>query len=238
MDPYAPVAVCVKSVWISLFPCMTKVTFGSILMAIYSVIPVLIPLLLLIKLFWRRDTSSLLGLLFLGIIMLMTEGILKHIVKQSRPVGSCDCSYGMPSSHSATSYGFLVWIYLEVGFPLTGFGSVMGANGWASPQYRRIVYLVSSTVSFVPVPFSRVYFLYHTVSQVLVGILIGSILALAWFGFLRGFLVPKNWLDKLVLLRPFRVVRATNDCRPRPAQINNQGLAEMDEWDARSINEP
>jgi dolichyldiphosphatase len=217
---------------------MGKVTFGSLLMALYSIIPVLIPLLLLIRLIWRRDTSSLLAFAFLGLIMLCSEGILKHLVKQARPLGSCDCSYGMPSSHSATSYGFLAWIYLEVGFPLVGFERVAVARGWANPQYRRVVYLVSSTVSFVPVPFSRVYFLYHTVAQVLVGILVGVILALSWFGILRGLVVPKNWLDKLVLLRPFRLVRAINDYRPRPSQFNNGNMAELDAWETRDLGEP
>jgi membrane-associated phospholipid phosphatase len=234
MDPTVPVAACVKSLWASLFPCYHNVTFGSVIMIIYSLIPVILPILLLVKLCWRRDTSSLLGIGFLGLIMLFSEGILKHLVKQTRPIGSCDCSYGMPSSHSATSYGFLVWIYLEVGFPIAGFEKLNGARGWSNPQYRRVVYLVTSTVSFVPVPFSRVYFLYHSVAQVLVGIIVGSILALGWFGFLRGLIVPKSWLDKLVLLRPFRLIRAINDYRPRPIQYSNSSMAELEAWETRS----
>jgi membrane-associated phospholipid phosphatase len=185
-------------------------------MIIYSMIPVIVPLLLLGWLIWKRNTSSLLALIFLGIVMLFSEGLFKHIIKQARPVGSCDCSFGMPSSHSATSYGFLVWIYLEVGFPLGGFEKFTAAREWTTAQYRRVIYLVVSTISFVPVPFSRVYFLYHTVGQVIFGIVLGTVLALAWFGFIRGLLVPKNWLDKLVQLRPFRVIRAVNDYRPRP----------------------
>jgi len=232
MDPLTPVATCVSSIWTSLWPCYHSITFGSVVMLIYSMIPVIVPVLVLVKLLWRRETSSLLVMLFIGAIMLVCEGILKHAVKQERPAGSCDCSYGMPSSHSATSYGLLVWTYLEVGFPIAGFEIASGARGWSNPQFRRVTYLVTSTVSFVPVPFSRVYFLYHTVAQVLVGILVGAILALAWFGFLRGMVVPKAWLDKLVMLRPFRAIRATNDYSPRPLQFNSSSpdMEEMDQY--------
>ena len=248
MDPTTPVTKCVASIWISLFPCYTHVTFGSVIMIIYSLLPTLLPVVILGVLIWKRNTSSVLSLLFLGIIMLVCEAFLKSVIRQARPTGSCDCSHGMPSSHSATSYGFLVWIYLELGFPLAGLDTISHARGWDNPQYRRLTYLAIATICFVPVPFSRVYFRYHSVSQVLVGILVGTVLALGWFGFLRGFLVPKAWLDKLVQLRPFRVIRAINDYRPRQlnsfngalspaaATYGNNELAEMDLWGSRSMD--
>lgn len=247
MDPSTPVVVCVKSIWVSLFPCYSTVSFGSVIMIIYSILPTLLPVFILGFLIWKRNTSSLLALLFLGLIMLVCEAFLKNVIRQARPMGSCDCSHGMPSSHSATSYGFLVWIYLELGFPLAGLDVISQSRGWENPQYRRLAYLALATICFVPVPFSRVYFRYHSVSQVLVGILVGSILALSWFGLLRGLLVPKNWLDKLVQLRPFRAIRAVNDYRPRvntfggqltpaSATYGNNELAEMDFWRTRSMD--
>ena len=247
MDTSVPVIKCVTSVWVSLFPCYTSVTFGSIVMMIYSVLPTLLPVLILAVMIWKRNTSSLLALIFLGLIMLVCEAILKNAVRQARPTGSCDCTYGMPSSHSATSFGFLVWIYLELGFPLSGIEVVSTARGWDNPQYRRLAYLAIATICFVPVPFSRVYFHYHTVGQVLAGIFVGTILALGWFGLLRGILVPKAWLDKFVQLRPFRIIRAINDYRPQPnsfisqtspasATYGNNELAEMDLWGSRTMD--
>lgn len=236
LGPIAPVApACIASVWVSLFPCYGTLSFVSFLMIIYSLIPLIFPLLIAVRLIWKRQTTPALALVFLGIIMLICEGILKHAIKQPRPVGSCDCSYGMPSSHSATSYGFLVWIYLEVGFPLGGFRPAPGSKGWQNPVIRRVVYLAAATVAFVPVPFSRVYFLYHSISQVLVGILVGSVLALCWFGLLRGLIAPKNWLDKLVELRPFRFIKASNDYRIRPLQQSSSGSIQSWENEHRAF---
>lgn len=206
-------------------------------MIIYSLIPLIFPLLIVVRLIWKRSTTPALALVFLGTIMLICEGILKHAIKQARPVGSCDCSYGMPSSHSATSYGFLVWIYLEIGFPLGGFRAAPGSKGWHNPVVRRIVYLASATLAFVPVPFSRVFFLYHTVAQVLVGILVGTILAVGWFGLLRGLIVPKSWLDKLVELRPFRFIKAANDYRDRPLRPVVEGSVAPWENEHRPIGD-
>lgn len=204
-------------------------------MIIYSVLPSLLPLAIIGKLVWKRDTSSMLSWIFLSLIMIICEGILKNTIKQARPNGTCDCSYGMPSSHSATSYGFLVWIYLEIGFPLSGLDIIPGARGWSNPQYRRMAYIASATIIFVPVPFSRVYFGYHSVAQVLVGILVGTILALGWFGFLRGLIVPKAWLDKLVLLRPFRAIRAINDYRPRTNHFRNHSMSQIEQDNASEM---
>lgn len=200
-------------------------------------IPSIIPIVLAVKLIWKRETSSLLGLGFVAIVMIVCEAILKHTIRQARPLQSCDCSFGMPSSHSALSYGFLIWVYLEVGFPLYGFEALSSARSGLSPHYRRVTYLVAATICLVPVPFSRVYFFYHTVSQVLIGVLVGAILALGWFGILRGLIVPKGWLDKLVLLRPLRAIKAVNDYRARPPTstpgYSGSTTTEMDVWPPR-----
>lgn len=45
----------------------------------------------------------------------MNEGIIKNLVEQPRPTGSClyFMSFGMPSGHAATSIGLLTYLLLE-----------------------------------------------------------------------------------------------------------------------------
>jgi hypothetical protein len=50
----------------------------------------------------------------------MNELILKKIVAKPRPVGSCNISCGMPSSHATLAVGYCTWILLEIIFHQEG----------------------------------------------------------------------------------------------------------------------
>lgn len=39
--------------------------------------------------------------------------ILKHIFKESRPIGSCKTNYGFPSAHSSCAFALMTYFMLE-----------------------------------------------------------------------------------------------------------------------------
>ncbi|EFA80405.1 hypothetical protein PPL_07239 [Heterostelium album PN500] len=68
------------------------VNFKGIVMAIYSYIPVVVFIVLAIWYIIRRTIVPILVLATLGLTLLLNEAILKNIIKQPRPPGSCACS--------------------------------------------------------------------------------------------------------------------------------------------------
>lgn len=102
--------------------------------------------------------------------------IVKQIVKQPRPdfhkdfgAGSYGLSYGMPSAHSQFMGLFAAYYICTIlkKVPLQLWKKALGV-------------LLLST-SAVGVAFSRVYLLYHTSEQVLVGVILGGVLGTGLF---------------------------------------------------------
>jgi len=103
--------------------------------------------------------------------------VIKKVIKQPRPdfhkdfgSGSYSLSFGMPSAHSQFMglFGaYFVCIFLFRMYHLTHMQRLFGC----------LVLVVSSTA----VAFSRVYLLYHTIPQVIVGILFGTFLGIFYF---------------------------------------------------------
>lgn len=103
--------------------------------------------------------------------------IIKHLIKQPRPDFHKDfgvasghgLTYGMPSAHSQF-----------MGFFALYFACII-INKVPKPKQQKVVGVCILLLISILVAFSRVYLLYHTVPQVIVGILVGSVLGLAYF---------------------------------------------------------
>jgi len=160
--------------------CLPDYSFLSILMALYSYVPLL---LFPVFIFWlciQRTTRSALSIFIFVVAVLLNEGILKHTIRQPRPVGSCACTYGMPSGHSLLAFLYMTWAILEC---------LLCISTWNIR--KRVTYIIFSIVLFAPVPYSRVHLLYHTTAQVVVGLSVGFIFAVVYFLVLRLYLIHK-----------------------------------------------
>ncbi|EGG19597.1 hypothetical protein DFA_00175 [Cavenderia fasciculata] len=116
-----------------------SVTFTVVLMAIYSYIPILLFVVLVIWYLWRRSIIAATVLASLIIALIFNEGIIKNIVKQKRPIESCACSYGMPSGHSLCSTLLLFWICYEF---------IYVPMDKTLTKQKRILYIALATVIF------------------------------------------------------------------------------------------
>ncbi len=129
--------------------------------------------------------------------------LVKKLVEQQRPIGSCLTSCGMPSSHAATSISLLVYFLLDAGYrvrpPITPRSgtlpecdavrdtSVKLLKGlcclpfsWLS-QYEFTAYLAIWMPLLLPVGISRVILMDHSASQVMAGGFIGMFVSMVWF---------------------------------------------------------
>lgn len=147
--------------WCSLFPIFICIVFGTVIV-------------------FRRDLFTM--SYFAG--LLLNEGInwlLKHFIKELRPLRSREVVatvYGMPSSHAQFVSFFAAFLVLFL------FIRICDQCWWKYPTMLIGVGIASL------VAYSRVYLMYHTASQVLVGCTVGSVLGVAWFLFIHHICTP------------------------------------------------
>lgn len=103
--------------------------------------------------------------------------IIKRLIKQPRPdfhkdfgSGSYSLTYGMPLAHSQFMGFFAAYFICILLFKMSHFSLAQKHAGCA------ILVVLSGLVAF-----SRVYLLYHTPQQVLVGVMFGAALGLVYF---------------------------------------------------------
>lgn len=160
------------------------VSFWDVVTTIYSMVPYLAVIVVLVEAVLRSRTYSRVFFVVLMILQtLITSGIMVPLIGHdcagcSRPRGTCLKSMnGMPSGHATNSIGLFTWVTLET---LVGAGR---AHRW--PAIKRAVVLLVAVFVFVPVPYSRYYLGDHTEWQLVVGCLDGVALATMYFLLLR-----------------------------------------------------
>lgn len=140
----------------------------------YSSFPFVILAITLAILLLRRGTRELSTLCFFALTDAVTL-VLKLCFEIPRPVGSCLLSCGMPSGHSVIAIGFLTWLLLEV---------------WKTKYVEggNHSFLLSALLCLLllPVTWSRVELLDHSISQVCAGSAIGVVLGMFWFGVMQS----------------------------------------------------
>lgn len=96
--------------------------------------------------------------------------VLKYIFSESRPVGSCLSSCGMPSGHSTYAMGmFLLLIY-----------DLVLAQHACAPGDSRANRAVVITVALVPVTWSRWKIRDHSLAQIIAGGALGTFVSVLW----------------------------------------------------------
>jgi membrane-associated phospholipid phosphatase len=164
-------------------------SFTTWLSIVYGYVPVLYILLCAWRFVKTPGTRSMSILCFIAITTLFHELIVKkHVVRQPRPVGSCNTTCGMPSSHSAMAIGYLVVALMDSIFRT----DTRLREKWGDVLKPKLVFpVVHGPKSFavqiwlwcmllLPVPLSRVVLRDHSISQVFCGGSLGFIEALLW----------------------------------------------------------
>jgi dolichyldiphosphatase len=138
--------------------------------AFFSAMPFIITVGLICSLVYRRTVREVYILILSPIIIGPVMAVLKFIISEIRPVGSCSTSCGMPSGHSMQSIGIYVFLLCE-----------LISRGMTSPYLIAVITLI-----LVPVTWSRVQLRDHSLAQVAVGSAIGSLVAGVYFVCLRS----------------------------------------------------
>merc|ERR1712137_484767 len=95
--------------------------------------------------------------------------VLKRLIREPRPSLSPKDGFGMPSAHSQFAFFLLTFVTLLLCWK------------WRTRSKESITQLIFLWATAFAVCIGRVYLSYHTMSQVLVGVLVGCLLGLAWY---------------------------------------------------------
>ncbi|XP_037024239.1 dolichyldiphosphatase 1-like [Bradysia coprophila] len=136
---------------------------------------------------FRRDLHTI--IFFLGTILNeIFNKILKNWIQEPRPIERLNLSdqYGMPSSHSQFIWFFSTYSTLFILFRLHHINN----NALPFERAGRILVLVTCWTMTTLVCISRVYLLYHTIGQVIVGAILGILTGTSYFMFVHIVLTP------------------------------------------------
>jgi len=161
-------------------------SFGEVICVIYGFVPYVCLLGCVVELFRRRSVWPILLMMMGACIVVVNEGVIKRIVSQDRPSGSCLHSKGMPSSHSALATAYFVNIHLEIiATFISSKKQLSSTSEWTITQ-KAVISGLLWTVLF-PVPFTRVALHDHSWAQIGVGALVGLCVGTGWFLLLTFF---------------------------------------------------
>lgn len=140
--------------------------------ALFSLSPMVISISLVTFLFCKRDIYSI--LLSIGLVLnFLLVQVEKIIIKEPRPPGGPGqrslFQYGMPSMHCQFVAFFALFLTMCL------------ILRWRMSTFLRVFYFTVIHGLLVATCVSRVYLMYHTVRQVIVGVVMGAILGVAWF---------------------------------------------------------
>ena len=170
-------------------------------LAIVSLLPLVIVIIFVTFFAAKRDLHTMvygIGVILNGIL----NYCLKHTIKEPRPSSATDSSslgahskgvirdstklfeeYGMPSSHSQFMWFVSVYMLLFVAFRLHHQKSCF------QTLWKFLLCITCLGLSGL-VSFGRIYLHYHTWSQVIWGMAIGSSVALVWFLMVQFLFTP------------------------------------------------
>ena len=156
----------------SSFTAPSHASFADAVAIIYSLVPVLLVLSTLLYAVLRRTFSYSGVFLLLFFVHFPVTEILKQIIKNPRPLGSCNSNYGMPSGHSFAAVSVFIYLVLWL-------FSISRDQRLKSPQ--KVVLLVLGMAVLLPVPWARVQLRDHSIAQVSVGAVLGALWGGIWF---------------------------------------------------------
>ena len=142
--------------------------FHEILMIILSSSPYAASFIILLCGTYYRTTRSVLILLMVLIQNFMVE-FLKNNLRDPRPNYKCNHQFGNPSNYTCFYTCIIIWFILETFF----------TEKKHQFQYKK--YLFPLYIVYPFIIYSRYYLHYHTIEQIITGIILGVFVGIVWY---------------------------------------------------------
>lgn len=179
----------------------------GLILAWFSMLPFIYIVSLCTLILFRRDIQTIMYLAGFSV-----SGVINHYLKitfkQQRPERTRDRVdfyeiHGMPSAHAQSFFYFMTYLALFI---------ILKSQMPGSPNIRSIRHRVFVFLQFTAaclVAYSRVYLYYHTVAQVIVGGLLGTIFGCIWYYFINYQFIKyvpwiiDHWIAKYLMIRDY-----------------------------------
>ncbi|XP_015605852.1 dolichyldiphosphatase 1 [Cephus cinctus] len=178
-----------KLEWVPLSLTLVEYPHGDSVgkvLALISLTPLAIITGFVTLVLFRRDLHTI--TFFGGIVINEAVNLLlKHTICEARPMkrDSLYTEYGMPSTHAQTMWFFAAYVTLFICIRLH-----YSNNSTVSERFWRISIIAGCVILASLVTYSRVYLMYHTITQVVCGTIVGIVLGITWFIFTHLVLTP------------------------------------------------
>ena len=146
----------------------SKEDFHEIIMIILSCSPYPASFIILLCGTYYRTTRSVLILLMVLIQNFMVE-FLKNNLRDPRPNFKCNHQFGNPSNYTCFYTCIIVWFILEGFFTEKKY------------QFKYTKFLFPLFIAYPFIIYSRYYLHYHTIEQIVTGIVLGSFVGIVWY---------------------------------------------------------
>jgi len=157
--------------------------FVNYLWVFASVLPYIINIGFVFYLVFARSSRVLFLFGALAIQNTLNEHVIKKILAESRPIGACSESYGLPSGHSSFAAGLATWLILE----LIVLHERVPFKKDKIYKMMAMLYIMISPL----IPISRHYLNYHSIKQIWCGVFAGIFFSMLTF-YLMMTLMYKN----------------------------------------------
>jgi len=158
-------------------------TFLEILWVISSFLPFFLFAVFVIHSFIKKTSRGFFILVNL-LIQQLVCGLLKKYFAQARPLGACSTTFGYPSSHSGFAASLTTWLVLEMFL-------LHKKMHFKSCKFYSL--LRNSFIVFAPlIPISRYFLNYHSLEQIMCGLLAGFTCTMLFFWIVKKTLLHGN----------------------------------------------
>ena len=180
-------ASCCPTKVINYFP-PTKSDFIEIIMILLSLTPYPTVFLFLCLAAYCRASRSifLLALMFIENFIVI---FLKMIIQEPRPNFLCNNEYGFPSNHSCFFTCIAFWFILEEFFITKNL------------QFKYKSILIIFYVIYPFILYSRYYLNYHSIGQIIGGVIIGIVISMMWFFFCIKYILSSENIFKEIMIK-------------------------------------
>ncbi|XP_046734717.1 dolichyldiphosphatase 1-like [Diprion similis] len=166
--------------WVPLSLTLVEYPAGDLIgkfLALISLMPFAVIAGFLTLVLFRRDLHTI---AFLGGVVVneVVNFSLKHAIREARPIRRevIYTEYGMPSAHTQFMWFFATYATIFVFVRLHH-----NNNSTVSERFWRITIIASCVGVATLVAFSRIYLQYHSIAQVLCGVIVGIFVGSIWF---------------------------------------------------------
>lgn len=115
---------------------------------VLSYVPYVVCACAVIEFFVKRGTRELNFVCFMTTIVVLNEFVWKRLVKEVRPLGSCNVTCGMPSSHATISIGFLSLMFFDLALRVNPMSPSVLQNHGTTHGQRQLSHTVKGTAKY------------------------------------------------------------------------------------------